>query len=136
MWITSKCNPLTANVKIFNFYVLHKFQSQPLEGVLNNYLIANEEIIRINQDSLADYADLHCKNEAEDLMVYRRKLENGDTAFAIFNASEEEKEQILDLEEFTAVRELWTKTDLIPAKEFKYTVEPHCAVVLRASKQN
>ena len=37
MWITSKCNPLTANVKIFNFYVLHKFQSQPLEGVLNNY---------------------------------------------------------------------------------------------------
>ena len=37
MWITSKCNPLTANVKIFNFYVLHKFQSQPLEWVLNNY---------------------------------------------------------------------------------------------------
>lgn len=134
---------LTENESVFA-YTLRAFFLSPIQlscclDKLTDFefdLIANEEIIRINQDSLADYADLHCKNEAEDLMVYRRKLENGDTAFAIFNASEEEKEQVLDLEEFTAVRELWTKTDLIPAKEFKYTVEPHCAVVLRASKQN
>lgn len=97
-------------------------------------LITNEEIIRINQDSLADYPDLYSKDEAEEILAYKRQLENGDTAFAIFNTSEEEKTQVLNLEEFTTVRDLWAKEDLVSEKEFKCTVEPHCVMVLRASK--
>ena len=132
---------LTENEAIFA-YTLRAFFLSPIQlsceiDKLTEFefdLITNEEIIKINQDSLADYPDLYSKNETEDVLVYKRQLENGDTAFAIFNISEEEKIQVLDLQEFTAVCDLWTKTNLIPEKEFKFVVEPHCAIVLRASR--
>lgn len=132
---------LTENEAIFA-YTLRAFFLSPIQlscaiEKLSDFefdLITNEEIIKINQDSLADYPELHSKDETEDLLVYKRRLENGDVAFAIFNTSEEEKTQVLDLEGAEAVRDLWTKTDLKPEKKFKCTVEPHCVIVLRVSK--
>ncbi len=131
---------LTENEELFA-YTLRAFFLSPIQlscvlSELTEFeynLITNDEIIRINQDSLADFPEPYSKNEPEGVLTYQRMLENGDTAFAIFNTSDEEKTQILDLKGFKAVRNLWTKTDLRPEKEFKCTVEPHCAVVLRAS---
>ncbi len=132
---------LTENEEIFA-YTMRAFFLSPIQlscfiDGLTEFqydLICNEEIIKINQDSLADYPSLHSKNEAGDVTVYKRQLENGDTAIAIFNASDEEVTQVLDLEEYVSVRNLWTKTDMPASKDFVCTVEPHCAVVFRVFK--
>lgn len=132
---------LTENEEIFA-YTTRAFFLSPIQlscqlDKLTDFeydLIANEEMIRINQDSMADFPDLYAKDETEEIHVYIRKLENGDVAFAVFNTAETEKTWVLDLGEYSAVRDLWTKTDLKPEKEFACVVEPHCVRVLRASK--
>lgn len=132
---------LTDNEQLFA-YTLRAFFLSPIQlscviDKLTDFefdLIANEEIIKINQDSLADYPTLRSKDETGDVTVYERQLENGDIAIAIFNASDDEITQVLDLEGFANVRNLWIKTDMVPTKDFSCTVESHCAIVLRVSK--
>lgn len=132
---------LTENEAIFA-YTLRAFFLSPIQlscdiSKLTEFefdLITNDEMIRINQDTLADFPEPYSKNEPEGVLVYKRLLDNGDMAYGVFNTSDEERTQILDLGEFAKVRELWTKTDLLPEKEFKCVVEPHCALVLQASR--
>jgi len=138
-------NGLTENEAIFA-YTLRAFFLSPIQlscliDKLTDFefnLIANEEIIRINQDSLADYPDLitdaNQDTHAGEAPVFRRTLENGDTAIALFNATDETITQVLDLHEYISVRDLWRKEDLVPSTDFTCTVEPHCAIVLRAAK--
>ena len=95
-------------------------------------LICNEEIIRMNQDSLAEYPRLVSKNAEGSVMVYERHLENGDLAVAVFNTSDSAVRQSLDLGAYSRVRNLWTKTDMPAAGKLECVVEAHCAVVLRA----
>lgn len=143
-WNKAK-NRLTENEAIFA-YTLRAFFLSPIQlscqiDKLTDFefdLISNEEIIRINQDSLADYPVLYQKPDGaigyETVPVLSRTLENGDLAIAIFNTTDEASTQVLDFSEFSSVRDLWRKKDLIPSKEFSCSVEPHCAVVLRLTK--
>lgn len=136
---------LTENEAIFA-YTLRAFFLSPIQlscriDNLTDFefdLIANEEIIRINQDSLADYpepiSELIPDIGVGDTPIYKRMLENGDTAIALFNASDEEIIQELDLGDYISVRDLWRKEDLLPSNTFQCTIDPHCAVVLRVSK--
>ena len=52
MWITFKCNSLTAKSKIFTFYFLHKFQNQLNEGVLNKYIFCRINLYQQSKASL------------------------------------------------------------------------------------
>lgn len=87
---------LTENEAIFA-YTLRAFFLSPIQiscvvdqmTEFERDLVLNEEVIRINQDSLADFPELYSADEKEEMMVYRRMLEDGDTAFALFNVSED-----------------------------------------------
>ena len=97
-------------------------------------LLCNEEMIQINQDSLSDYPVPVDETEGKTVSIYKRTLENGDLAIAIFNASDEETTETIALEGRSKVRNLWAKEDLqiaAGADSFTYTVEPHCALVFR-----
>ena len=132
---------LTENEELFA-YTLRAFFLSPIQlscdlqklTEFERDLISNEEVIRLNQDSLADFPEVFRKNEAEDLLVYKRRLENGDEAYAVFNLSDEEKTEVLDFSGFRGLREVWTKEDRMPDSAYQCVVEPHCAVVLRAVK--
>lgn len=132
---------ITENEAIFA-YSLRAFFLSPIQlscriDMLSEFekdLICNEEIIKINQDSLSDYPELMYISDDKKVEVYRRTLENGDKAIAIFNMADEGRYHTLDMGEFSKVRNLWTKTDMEVSKEFACVVEPHCAVILRASK--
>lgn len=132
---------LTENEEIFA-YSLRAFFLSPIQlscriDMLSEFekdLICNEEIIKINQDSLSDYPELMYISDDKKVEIYRRTLENGDTAIAVFNMADEGRYHTFDFGEFSNVRNLWTKTDMGISKEFICAVEPHCAVILRVSK--
>lgn len=132
---------LTENEAIFA-YSMRAFFLSPIQlscrldklSEFEKNVICNEEIIKINQDSLSEFPSLMYISDDKKVEVYCRKLENGDTAVAVFNMAEEEISHILDLGECSKVRNLWTKTDMEASKEFSCVVEPHCAVILRVSK--
>lgn len=84
--------------------------------------------------ALCNYPEKVFENKEKGIMRYRRNLENGDTAFAIFNYGEEEFEDFIELEEEAQIRDVWAKEDLGKAKELKAVVEPHCARVFRIKK--
>ena len=132
---------LTENEAIFA-YTLRAFFLSPIQlscvveqmTEFERDMVCNEEVIAVNQDSLADYPDFYSADEKEELVIYKRKLENGDALFAVFNTAEEEKTAVLDLEGYCAVRELWTRQEKEWKKDFACKVEPHCAILLRALK--
>ena len=94
-------------------------------------LICNEEIIAVNQDALAAWPRTLRKDEA--VRIYARPLENGDTAYALFNLTNEERTETISLPENTAVRDLWEKENLPPASNLVCTLAPHGARIFRAS---
>ena len=133
---------LTENEAIFA-YSLRAFFLSPIQlscqldklSEFEKNLICNDEIIKINQDSLSDYPVLMHISDDKKVEVYRRTLENGDTAIAVFNTADEGRYHVFDMSEFSMVRNLWAKTDLESAREFTCVVEPHCAVILRCVKK-
>lgn len=123
--------------KLFS-YSMRAFFSSPLQlscdltafSEFEFNVICNEEIIAINQDALADYPE-KIKDDGS-VRVYRRKLENGDTAFAIFNISENEVTEKLRLPSDCTVRDVWQKEDIVSLSEF--AVAPHCVRILRVAQ--
>ena len=94
-------------------------------------LYCNDEIIAIHQDSLAKYPQLISENG--ECKVYKRQLENGDEAWAIFNAGDTEISDTLDFEKNVKIRDVWTKEDLSERNSLNYNIGPHCVMVLRIS---
>ena len=90
-------------------------------------LLMNEEVIAINQDALASYPDEIRRDEL--VRIYRRALENGDIAYAIFNMTGEPRTETLELPEGT-LRDVWAKED---ASAFTAEVGPHGARLFRLS---
>lgn len=107
-------------------------------------ILTNREVIAINQDPLGAqgsriYQDL-------DREIWLRKLENGDLAVGILNASDEVRETHIDwgffLHHFEVwkdnytIRDLWTREDVGTTAEFPRfarTIEPHDLILLRLS---
>ena len=95
-------------------------------------LLMNEEVIAISQDALADFPETIRKDDS--VRVCRRALENGDTAYAVFNMTGEPRKETLDLSGFSAVRDVWTKENLSAAPNFICEIEPHGVRLFRASR--
>lgn len=97
-------------------------------------LICNEEMIKINQDSLADYPKLIYTYENLDAKIYKRKLENGDYAIAIFNMDSIELTDKLLFEEPHKILNVWTKEVIDCTSTLNYVVNPHSVQVYRIVK--
>jgi alpha-galactosidase len=94
-------------------------------------LLMNEEVIAINQDALADFPDELKKDDT--IRIYKRALENGDIAYALFNMTAEEREETIDLPECAAIREVWTKENLPAASNLVCKLPPHGARIFRVT---
>ncbi|MBQ1265090.1 MAG: hypothetical protein IIY04_06670 [Oscillospiraceae bacterium] len=97
-------------------------------------MICNDEILAINQDAECDYPQLAWKSEDEAVKIYRRSLENGASAIAVFNTKEEAFAHTYELEEDCLVRDVWAKEDIVSAKKFDFTVPAHGVRVFRFGK--
>ena len=130
---------LTPNETVFA-YTLRAFFLSPIQlscvleeiGELERDVFCNEDMIRIHQDSLADYPVL--VSRANGLHIFARALENGDTAYAVFNT--EDRAQKFELgvrgERF---RELWTGKTGVILHKLADEIEAHCALVYRVSAE-
>lgn len=137
---------LTEAEKLFS-YTLRAFFQSPIQlscrleqlTEFERNLICNDEIIALHQDSLCCYptrvqdSELPC-----GIRVFQRRLENGDTAFAIFNTSEENKTVSLSVEKAAGCRDVWKKEllgdtgkDCFTGNTLSFTVDPHFARVFR-----
>ncbi|GEM_PF-784732 len=105
--------------------------STPIEALddVRLDMLCNEEIIAINQDVLADYPEIIVKND--ELMIYRRKLNNGDVAYAVFNMTEKNRTEKILLDASASIRDVWMKRDVGYANEIIAEIEPHSAKVYR-----
>jgi len=93
-------------------------------------MICNEEVIAINQDALADYPEEIATDGS--VRVYKRALENGDTAYALFNMEDRVSVGTLDLPENAVVRDVWMKETLPAAERLTCELPPHGARIFRA----
>lgn len=94
-------------------------------------LICNEEVIAINQDALADYPEPVQNDSA--IRIYKRSLENGDVAYALFNMENREQSATIDLPEASLVRDVWAKENVAAASKLVCEIPPHGARIFRVS---
>ena len=131
---------LTDNEKVFA-YTMRAFFASPIQistplDTVTEFdldLFCNDEIIAINQDALSDYPARVSQDSPDHLLVYRRRLENGDEAYAVFSLSEKPAPVTVPLGRTCAIRSVWEKTDLPSADKISLLAEPHAAYVFRVS---
>lgn len=134
-----KKNELTQDEEIFLFTLVSFFMSpiqistpiDKLDDFLLN-LVCNEEIIKINQDILADYPKPLKHNDI--VRIYKRNLSNGDLAFALFNISEKEITEIVELDAKSDIFDVWKKEYMGNSNILKCTLAPHSAAVYRVRR--
>ena len=130
---------ITEDEAIFAYSMRAFFQS-PLQlscdlGRMTDFefdLYTNDEVIAINQDALSEFPE-RVEGDKENLLTYRRRLEDGSTVFAVFNLSDAEEERELRFDGIAAWRDLWAKTDVARCARHVCKVPAHCAVLLKAT---
>lgn len=122
---------------------LHMFFPSPVQiscllDALTPYefdLLANEEVLAVNQDELCVYPRLireYC-TETRNLRVYERPLENGDTAYAVFNMGDASDEGTVQMPCISRIRDMWQKKDLPASDRLEWSAAPHSARLFRVS---
>ena len=96
-------------------------------------LFCNEEILEIHQDALFSPALPHLIREVNGgcVHVWKRLLENGDQAIAVFNLGETEEKITVYLEKRFRIRDAWEKNDLSEGNQFSLFTYPHTARIFR-----
>ncbi len=129
---------LTENEELFA-YSMRAFFMSPIQlscrlEALTAYefdMICNEEVIAINQDALCAYPETLKIDDT--VRVYKRALENGDTAYAVFNMSRETINESLNVGENIAVRDVWAKENIPCASNLLIKLESHGVCILRVT---
>lgn len=98
----------------------------------------NEEIIAINQDCAFNTARPIIKIEEDNkiIHVFKKVLENGKVAYALFNLGETVQTVEVDLGSTCRVRDVWAKEDLQDANKLVFEMQPHCTRVFVTEKTN
>ena len=96
-------------------------------------MYCNEEIIAINQDALFDAAKpvIMLEDGRKTIHVFKKKLANGDTAYAVFNLGEIEDKVNIYLDGESSVRDVWAKEDLPRASKISIQSYPHTVRIFR-----
>lgn len=97
----------------------------------------NEEIIAINQDCAFDTARPIIKIDEDDkiIHVFKKVLEDGKEAYALFNLGETVQTVEVDLGCMHYVRDVWAKGDLQDSSKLVFELQPHCTKVLVTKKK-
>lgn len=124
-------------------YTLRAFFASPIQiscdvNQIDEFLLSvlcNEEVIAINQDAAFDAAKPYLLLEEGDKMVHiwKRRLENGDYAYAIFNLGKTEATSTIYFEESCNVRNVWAKEDLGTFKNYTCITKPHTVQLIRVT---
>lgn len=124
-------------------YTLRAFFASPIQiscdvNQIDEFLLSvlcNEEMIAINQDALFDGAKPYLLSEDDMKMIHiwKRKLENGDCAYAIFNLGKTEETSTIYFEGCCNVRDVWAKEDLGTFTHYTCTTKPHTVQVIRVT---
>lgn len=94
-------------------------------------MITNDEIIAINQDSLADFPDEIRRDDS--VRIYKRALENGDIAYALFNMKDEERIESVGLGPVSAVRDVWMQENAPASSNLVCKLKPHGVRIFRVT---
>lgn len=129
---------LTENEELFA-YSMRAFFLSPLQiscrlENLTEYelnMLCNEEVLAIHQDALCDFPELlHIE---DPVRIYRRRLENGDIAYALFNMTRETVCETIEIGACSCVRNAWAKENLPCTSNISIEIEPHGAYILRVT---
>jgi hypothetical protein len=110
--------------------------STTFEGV-NDFELSvycNDEVLAIHQDPAGFAAKPYMMIEDGGRMVHvlRRRLYNGDYAFAVFNLGETAESVKIYLDELSSVRDVWAKKDLKDTNTITLTdMPPHSVRLFR-----
>jgi len=120
-------------------FTLHAFVPSPIQLSCRLWeltprevnLVANDEILAINQDVLCDFPRLvrEEKGAGRNFRVYRRELAGERAALAVFNLGDAVLTESFPLGARFRVRDAWTKTDLGVREAVDLKVLPHAAAV-------
>ena len=131
-------NRLSEDELLFS-YTLRAFFLSPIQistplDRLNDFekdILCNEEMLRLHRDALCDYPTRIVGGEHDALRVYRRTLENGDCAVAVFNTSDEEQNGKILLENARPVLDVWTGEKSEKTNVLTYRAAAHGVAVYR-----
>jgi len=100
-------------------------------------MYCNDEIIAINQDSLADAAKPYMMIENGDKIIHvlKRKLSDGSSAFAVFNFGKTTENVKVYLDGESKIRDVWAKRDMKNAKTISILeMKPHTVRIFKVIK--
>ena len=63
--------------------------------------------------------------------VFKKKLAEGDTAYAVFNLGETEETVNVYLDGESSIRDVWAKKDLTTASKITVATKPHTVKIYR-----
>lgn len=129
--------------EVLLIYTLRAFFASPIQiscdvTKLDDFLLSvlcNEEVIAINQDAAFDGAKPYLLQEKGDsiLHIWKRKLENGDLAYAVFNLGTSEETARIYPDSVSAIRDVWTKKDLSCSDAITLTLPAHSVRLIRVT---
>ncbi len=99
----------------------------------------NEEVIAIHQDCSGNAALPHLiiEDGKRMLHVLKRRLYNGDYAFAVFNLGETTETVKLYFDELSSIRDVWAKENLSDSKTLTLTeMPPHSVRLFRTASKS
>jgi len=100
-------------------------------------LYCNEEIISINQDAAFSHSlPAFEKNDGDSsLYVFEKTLEDGDTAYAIFNMGEREESFDVEFDGGSNIRDVWSKEDLGVVSTLSFSMPKHTVRIIKGSSK-
>lgn len=99
-------------------------------------MYCNDEIIAINQDAAFDSAKPIIKIDegAKKIHVFKKVLEDGRVAYALFNLGENTETVEVELEEKSEIRDAWAKRDLEASDKISLEMPSHTARIFTTKK--
>jgi len=96
-------------------------------------MYCNDEIIEINQDTAFSAARpvIMLEDGKKIIHVFKKKLAEGDTAYAVFNLGETEETVNVYLDGESSIRDVWAKKDLPTASKITVATKPHTVKIYR-----
>ena len=126
-------------------YSLRAFFNSPIQlsAVLNEMsdfeldLYCNEEVISINQDTAFSHSlPVFVKNDGESsLYIFEKKLEDGSTAYAMFNMGECEESFDVEFDGRSSLRDVWSKEDIGVESTLSFSMPKHTVRIIKSSSK-
>ena len=126
-------------------YTLRAFMSSPIQlsetfDDMNEFRLSmycNDEIIAINQDTAFSPAGIYqmVQKEKRDLRIFRKKLSDGNVAYAAFNIGESFENVNISFDDECIIRDVWKKENIGTDNHVSVGMYPHTVRVFKAIRK-